>query len=219
MARPESTVSGHPSQMLIDIALLEGVETITAIANKHGFTRQTLSGYLHSVGYQEKKARGFAMILEEWMDRFKDEARDSAERIERAKSSTRLASPPERVLRKVVETCTNCEKNATAIATDSTLSLQDRIKLLMDNAEGVLSSAEGGGMKQGELRLKAIKELRETIKLLAQLNGELNTGNNIQINIDKQIGDTSETIINSLEPFPEAKEHVVVTLSKMMYKS
>jgi len=86
--------------------------------------------------------------------------------------------------------------------------LLEQVRSLHDRAMGILTEAE----EAGDLRvaLQAIREARCNMELLAKLMGELNEG--VTINLGSEWSPLRTRILEALEPFPEAKAHLVAAL-------
>jgi hypothetical protein len=89
---------------------------------------------------------------------------------------------------------------------DRIVTLLDRVSRLVDAAESILKTAQDTG--KASLALSAIREVRESLKLLGAASGELRDGPTVQIlNVASSpdwIGMRTRLLM-ALEPWPEAK--------------
>jgi hypothetical protein len=88
--------------------------------------------------------------------------------------------------------------------------LLEDIKGLREKAMGILQKAE----ESGDLKtaLLGIREARGCLELLAKVEGQLNDRSQINILINPEWIQLRTLIINSLEPYPKAKEAVISAL-------
>ena len=86
------------------------------------------------------------------------------------------------------------------------VTLLDRVSRLVDAAESILKTAQDTG--KAALALSAIREVRESLKLLGAASGELRDGPTVQIlNVQQssEWTDLRAMILAALAPFPEAR--------------
>lgn len=88
---------------------------------------------------------------------------------------------------------------------------------LQKRAERILRSAEKSG--DHRVALSAIRELRNTIELLARLAGELQEGTTVSVLISPEYQLMRTTIINTLAPFPDARVAVANALKELPHAS
>jgi hypothetical protein len=86
----------------------------------------------------------------------------------------------------------------------------DQLKILRERAAMALEKAEGA--EDLKTILQAVKELREMVKLWAELEGKLQAQPQVNILMDPQWTDLRTKITMALDPFPEAKEAVVLAI-------
>jgi hypothetical protein len=88
--------------------------------------------------------------------------------------------------------------------------LLNDIRGLREKAMGILEKAE----QSGDLKtaLLGIREARGCLELLAKVEGQLNDRPQINILVNPEWVSLRTLIINSLEPYPEAKEAVIHAL-------
>lgn len=103
-----------------------------------------------------------------------------------------------------------------ASRTKVAVTLLGRVEALVDSAEEILTTAKGSGRPQ--LALSAIREVRESLKLLGQASGELKPdgGTTVQVlNVQQSPEWLSirTAILGALDRFPEAKAAVVAALT------
>ena len=92
-------------------------------------------------------------------------------------------------------------------------SLLGQVKSLSARALSILSQAEGAG----DLRTAcaAIREVRGTMELLAKISGELNERPQINILMSPEWVTVRTVILQTLEPYPEARVQLVDALAKV----
>jgi uncharacterized protein YlxP (DUF503 family) len=96
------------------------------------------------------------------------------------------------------------------------VSLLDRVERLVSEAESVLSVAKDTG--KASLALAAIREVRESLKLLGQVTGEIRPDGAVQVSVvnlveSSEWRDLSRAILRALAPFDEAREAVARALT------
>jgi len=101
-------------------------------------------------------------------------------------------------------------KAAKAVEVAKADGLLEDIKGLREKAMGILQKAE----ESGDLKtaLLGIREARGCLELLAKVEGQLNDRSQINILINPEWIQLRTLIINSLEPYPKAKEAVISAL-------
>jgi len=89
--------------------------------------------------------------------------------------------------------------------------LLDQVRLLQSKALALLVRAE----QVGDLRaaLLGIREARSCLELLARLQGELDEHSVINVNMAAEWPQLRSRIVLALEPFPEARSAVLVSLN------
>lgn len=77
------------------------------------------------------------------------------------------------------------------------------IQTLKGRAESILDQAEGG--KELDTALRAIREVRGCIELLAKVTGELQEGPTVNILVSAEWVSIQNNLLSALEPFPDAR--------------
>jgi len=90
-----------------------------------------------------------------------------------------------------------------------------RAEQLVDEAEGIMRDAKAQG--RASLALSAIREIRESLKLLGTLTGELRPEGSVQVAVvniaeSKEWQETKATLLDALRAFPEARAAVARAL-------
>ncbi len=101
-------------------------------------------------------------------------------------------------------------KEGMAARLENAAGFLDQLKEVRTKAANLLDMAEGAQ----DLRAAGIflRELREQIKLMAELEGKLASQPQINILLDPQWIELRTVIIQALDPFPQAKEAVVFAI-------
>jgi hypothetical protein len=91
--------------------------------------------------------------------------------------------------------------------------LLDQVKDLQQRAMGILAKAEAAD----DLRtaLQGVKEVRSCLELLAKVTGELESGPQVNILMAPEWVQIRTTILQVLEPYPEARMHLVERLREV----
>jgi hypothetical protein len=84
---------------------------------------------------------------------------------------------------------------------------------LQRRAGRILRSAEQSG--DHRIALSAIREIRNTIELLAKLAGELQTGTTVNVLITPEYQLLKTTIVETLAPYPDARVAVAHALKEL----
>jgi hypothetical protein len=84
---------------------------------------------------------------------------------------------------------------------------------LQRRAGRILSSAEKSG--DHRIALSAIREIRNTIELLAKLAGELQTGTTVNVLVTPEYQLLKTTIVETLAPYPDARVAVAHALKEL----
>ncbi|NPV62813.1 MAG: hypothetical protein HPY61_09330 [Methanotrichaceae archaeon] len=88
----------------------------------------------------------------------------------------------------------------------------DQLRILRERAAITLENAEGA--EDLKTILQAIKELREMVRLMAELEGKLQAQQQINIISSPEWIELRTLILYALDPFPEAKVAVVNAIHK-----
>lgn len=164
-------------------------------------TGETFRGLSREFGYSEDalarhKANHLLSELSE-VKQAKEEAR--AEALEKAKAEE-------------MKDIKDDIKEGMAARLENAASFLDQLKEIRAKAATLLDKAEGAQ----DLRAAGtfLKELRETIRLWAELEGKLANQPQINILVDPQWVELRTSIMNALEPYPAAREAVVLAIHK-----
>jgi len=90
-------------------------------------------------------------------------------------------------------------------------SLLDRIEALQRRTEDALTKAEEGENRFATFR--GISEMRRTLELIGEVTKELNRTPTLNLSLHPEYVEARTLIIQSLEPYPEARQAVVRALS------
>jgi len=77
------------------------------------------------------------------------------------------------------------------------------IRSLKDRAVSILDQAESG--KELDTALRAIREVRGCIELLAKVTGELQDGPTVNVLVSAEWVTIQNNVLNALEPYPDAR--------------
>jgi hypothetical protein len=93
---------------------------------------------------------------------------------------------------------------------DAANKLVERIEGLYERAITLIDIAEGD--KKYAASVSAIREARASLELLARISGELKSGTHLTLVYSPQWVDLRQTLVQALEPFPDARAVVVDAL-------
>jgi hypothetical protein len=93
---------------------------------------------------------------------------------------------------------------------DAANKLVERIEGLYERAITLIDVAEGD--KKYAASVSAIREARASLELLAKISGELKSGTHLTLVYSPQWVDLRQTLVQALEPFPDARAVVVDAL-------
>ena len=98
-------------------------------------------------------------------------------------------------------------KEGMAARLETCATFLDQLQAVRDKAANLLDQAEASD----DLRAAGtfLKELREQIRLMAELEGRIASQPQITLITSPAWGDVRSLVINALEPYPEAREAVV----------
>ena len=140
--------------------------------------------------------------------------------MERAKEEA-LAEARGREMEKTATKAANQVKEGMASRLDNAASFFDQLKILRERAAIALEKAEGA--EDLKATLQAIKELRETVKLWAEIDGKLQA-HQINVSVDvyssPQWAEVGRVLAEILEPeSPELRQKVALRLLQLAEES
>jgi flagellar biosynthesis chaperone FliJ len=131
--------------------------------------------------------------------------------VKAAKEEAR-AEALEKVKAEELEGIKDGVKEGMAARLENAAGFLDQLKEVRSEAANLLDKAE----KSDDLKAAGVflREVREQIKLMAELEGKLANQPQINILVDPQWVELRTSIMNALEAYPAAKEAVVLAIHK-----
>lgn len=131
------------------------------------------------------------------------------ENVHRAKEKAKAESL-EKIKAEELEKTTADAKNSMASRLENAANFLDQLKEVRRTAADLLDKAE----KSDDLKAAGtfLKELREQIRLWAELEGKLASQPQINFTLNTEWVELRTLILVALDPFPEAKEAVVAAI-------
>lgn len=112
--------------------------------------------------------------------------------------------------RALQEVATEAVVQAIAASVPEEATPHERVELLMEKAQSLLEGAER--KKDYASAIRAVRELRGCIELLAKLTGEIDSSTTVNIFAGPTWITVQTAIISALEPYPEARLAVLRAL-------
>jgi len=188
MSRPCSICS-HSERLEIDRLLLQGT-SYRDIADRFGLSKTSVFRHKEShIGTDLKDVREVMVAARE-------------EALAEIKGEVKARS-----LEEIKEEITAEARGATAARLESCATFLDQLREVRDKAAGLLDRAEASD----DLRAAGVflRELREQIRLMAELEGRIASAPQITIINNPEWVELRTVIIQALDGYPEAREAVV----------
>mgnify|MGYP001275838975 CR=1 FL=1 len=188
MSRPCS-ICTHSDRLEIDRLLLQGT-SYRDIADRFGLSKTSVFRHKEShIGTDLKDVREVMVAARE-------------EALAEIKGEVKARS-----LEEIKEEITAEARGATAARLESCATFLDQLREVRDKAAGLLDRAEASD----DLRAAGVflRELREQIRLMAELEGRIASAPQITIINNPEWVELRTVIIQALDGYPEAREAVV----------